>query len=499
MTSDVARQRSGAADAASAARAGETGGRRRPLRIAQVAPPIEPVPPAGYGGTERVVATLVDELQARGHDVTLFATGDSTANVRLVPTIERSLRASGEVVDPWPYIVATVEDVVRRSDAFDVIHAHLEWAGPLVARLASAPVVATFHGRLDQPFADQILADPPPGLVAISHAQAAAHPDVRWAGIVYNGLPFPPVRTDLVRGDDLCFVGRLAAEKGVADAIEIARLSGRRLRIAAKKPWLPSEIRYYDEVFQPALKTADVEFLGELQGHERDELFATSHATLMPGSWPEPFGLVAIESLACGTPVLARPAGALPEIIREGRDGFFGHDARELAGLIARLEGLDRDDMQRSVRERFSAARMAAAYEDIYDAVIAERQAAAGRGGLWTAVGPGVDPGSGVRRGNAVRSEVVVDEDREGEAELGPTGRSRLGPDAAAHRLDERAADEEPDAGSGRLGRGGRRSVVQLEEAPDLGALDPRALVEDADVNLVLEHLGDDVDGRPVG
>ena len=247
MTSDVARERPAAADAASAARTGDPGRSTRPLRIAQVAPPIEPVPPPGYGGTERVVATLLHELQSRGHDVTLFASGDSSADVRLVPTVERALRASGDAVDPWPYIVATVADVVRRAPEFDVIHAHLEWAGPLVARLSPTPVVATFHGRLDQPYAASILADPPRGLVAISHSQASAHPDVPWAGVVYNGLDFPPVSADVPRGDDLCFVGRLAAEKGVADAIEIARLSGRRLRIAAKKPWLPSELRYFHE------------------------------------------------------------------------------------------------------------------------------------------------------------------------------------------------------------------------------------------------------------
>jgi glycosyltransferase involved in cell wall biosynthesis len=404
MTRDVARERPVASDAAHAARPGEPTGSRQSLRIAQVAPPIEPVPPPGYGGTERVVATLVDQLIGRGHDVTLFASGDSSAEVRLVPTVERALRASGDVVDPWPYIVATVADVVRRAPEFDVIHAHLEWAGPLLARLSPTPVVATFHGRLDQPFAASILADPPRGLVAISQSQASADPDVPWAGIVYNGLDFPPIPTDTRRGDDLCFVGRLAGEKGVADAIEIARLSGRRLRIAAKKPWLPSEVRYFHDVFEPALKTADAEFLGELEGNERDELFATSFATLMPGSWPEPFGLVAIESLACGTPIVARPSGALPEIIREGRDGFFGDDPRELAGRLDELESLDRDDMRRSVRERFSAERMAASYESVYEAVIAGQDGPPRGDSQWAPVGPGIGVSA-----QAIGSELLVD------------------------------------------------------------------------------------------
>jgi glycosyltransferase involved in cell wall biosynthesis len=343
------------------------------LRIAQVAPPAEPVPPPGYGGTERVVGELISELVARGHDVTLFASGDSTAPATLVPTVPKALRPAGRLQDAWSYTVTTILEALRQQDEFDIVHAHLEWAGLLLARAAATPVVLTFHGRLDLPWAIAALADPPPGLVAISQAQAATHPDVPWAGIVHNGLDLADAPFDRRRGDALCFVGRAAPEKGVVDAIEIARRAGRHLRIAAKEGGSPSERAYFEEVFKPALKDADVEFLGELTGAERDRLFAESYATLMPGSWPEPFGLVAIESLACGTPVIARRVGALPEIIRDGVDGFFADDATGLAFQVPQVEGLDREEIRRSVIERFSAARMADGYETIYRRLIAER------------------------------------------------------------------------------------------------------------------------------
>ena len=349
---------------------------RGALRIAQVAPPAEPVPPPGYGGTERVVGELVDELVARGHDVTLFASGDSTAPATtLLPTVPEALRPAGRSQDAWPYTVTTILEVLRREEEFDVIHGHLEWAGLLLARSARTPVVLTFHGRLDLPWAQAAFVDPPEGLVSISNAQAGTHPDLPWAGIVHNGLDLSGAPFDRRRGESLCFVGRAAPEKGIVDAIDIARRTGRHLRIAAKEGGTPTERAYFEDIFKPALKGADVEFLGELSGTDRDRLFAESYATLMPGSWPEPFGLVAIESLACGTPVIARRVGALPEIIRDGVDGFFGDDATGLAFQVPQVEDLDRAEIRRSVIERFSATRMADSYEEIYRRLIAERSA----------------------------------------------------------------------------------------------------------------------------
>jgi glycosyltransferase involved in cell wall biosynthesis len=257
--------------------------------------------------------------------------------------------------------------VIDHADAFDIIHSHCEqWALPL-ARVSPKPVVSTFHGRLDLPWASQAFVDPPDGLVAISCHQASTYPEVPWT-IIHNGLSLERAPFTEDPGDAFCFVGRADPEKGVVDAMEIAQKVGRRLRIAAKVGNLPHQRAYFENVFQPALQRAgsSVEYLGELTPADRDQLFAESHATLMPGAWPEPFGLVAIESLACGTPVLARRVGALPEILREGVDGFFGDDVKALAFFADRIPSLDRAEIRTSVMDRFSAVRMADRYEDLY-------------------------------------------------------------------------------------------------------------------------------------
>jgi glycosyltransferase involved in cell wall biosynthesis len=341
------------------------------LRIAQVAPPLERVPPRGYGGTERVIAELVRELVARGHEVTTFASGDSDVPGTLVETAPEALRPAGYGGDPSGWFVSTIQAVMAHGSEFDVIHSHLEWYSPMLAQASVVPVVSTFHGRLDHPWARSVLARAAGSYVAISESQASTHPEMAWAGIVHNGLDLRDAPFDRRRSEDLCFIGRVAPEKGIVDAMEIARLSGRRIRIAAKIGTTPYERGYYEDVFKPALEAAgtDVEFVGELEQAERDLLIADSYASLMPGSWPEPFGLVAIESLACGTPVIARRVGALPEIIRDGVDGFFGDDAAQLAYAVDRVETLDREEIRRSVHERFSATRMAEGYEAVYAAI----------------------------------------------------------------------------------------------------------------------------------
>jgi glycosyltransferase involved in cell wall biosynthesis len=344
----------------------------RRLRIAQVAPPHERVPPPAYGGTERVVHELVTELDRRGHHLTTFASGDSVVPGRHIETVRDALRPAGIAGDSAPWVYQTIRAVLDRAHEFDIIHSHLEWANLLLAQVSPVPVVSTFHGRLDPPWAAEMLRDPPGGLVAISRSQASTQPSLAWAGIVHNGLTFVDVPLDHPRGDALCFVGRMGAEKGVVEAIQIARAAGRSLRIAAKTGRTSDDRDYARDVFEPALKAAGslVEFLGELEQAERDILFAESYAALMPGSWPEPFGLVAIEALACGTPVVARRVGGLPEIIREGVDGFLGADVPELARLVERVDGLDRAEIRRSVRQRFSVARMTDGYEAIYRTMI---------------------------------------------------------------------------------------------------------------------------------
>jgi glycosyltransferase involved in cell wall biosynthesis len=343
----------------------------RPLRIAQVAPPFERVPPRAYGGTERIVHGLVTELDRRGHEVTTFASGDSVVPGRHIETVPQALRPLGYGGDSLPYMQLTLHEVLARATEFDIIHSHMEWASLLLARVSPVPVVSTFHGRLDLPYADAMFRDPPAGLVAISKNQASTHPDVPWAAVVHNGLRLTeaPFGTSQ-RTDALCFVGRVAPEKGIVEAIDIALEAGRPLRIAAKAGPTATEREYFDTVFQPALKAAgrSVEFLGELDQADRDELFAQSHASLMPGSWPEPFGLVLIESLACGTPVIARRIGALPEILRDGIDGFFGDDVTAMAFKVDRVVDLDRRAIRESVLDRFSVERMTDRYLAVYRA-----------------------------------------------------------------------------------------------------------------------------------
>ncbi len=351
----------------------------RRLRLAQVAPPIEPIPPRGYGGTERIVHELTRELARRGHEVVLFASGDSASPGRLIETVPLALRGQGFTGDASPWFSATLLQVLRYQADFDVIHSHLDFHSVLLGRVAATPVVGTFHGRLDTPFAASILRDRPAELVAISHGQAAQQPDLPWAAVVHNGLSLRHMPFRERPEGSLAFVGRIMPEKGILDAIEVARLSGRTLRVAAKEPWLANEVAYYEDVFKPALARADVELLGELGPADRDALLASSYATLMPSTWPEPFGLTAIESLACGTPVIARRVGGLAEIVREGVDGFLGDDAPALAAAIDGVAGLDRAAIRASVLERFSAERMADGYEQVYAGILAARQPIAGR------------------------------------------------------------------------------------------------------------------------
>jgi glycosyltransferase involved in cell wall biosynthesis len=332
-----------------------------------------------YGGTERIVHELTQELVRRGHDVTVFASGDSDVRPAAHhPTVQQALRPAESTDDSGPWFAATADAVMRRAGEFDIIHSHLEWWSLPLTRLSPTPVVATFHGRLDLPYSALLFKDAREGVVAISRHQASAHPDVPWT-VVHNGLTLAGMPFRQERTDAFCFVGRIDPEKGVVEAINIATRAGRPLRIAAKVGTLPAQRQYHEEIFLPAVRRAgpSVEFLGELRPHDRDRLFSESYATLMPGAWPEPFGLVAIESLATGTPIVARRIGALPEIIREGVDGVFGDDETHLAFLSERVGGFDRAAIRDRVVERFSAERMTDRYEELYARMLG-RQVASG-------------------------------------------------------------------------------------------------------------------------
>ena len=341
------------------------------LRIALVAPPMLPVPPPTYAGTERVVAALGDELVERGHEVTLFASGDSRFAGRLVPTPPQSLWSTGYQGDVSSFINVTLARVWAEIEQFDVVHSHVETLGFLFARHSPAPVLTTLHGRLDVAGIPELLeefTDIP--LVAISDSQRRWSPDANWVATIHHGLPLEQMPFSPTSGDYLAFVGRITPEKGVADCIAVARSAGMKLRMAAKV-YDEHEKEHFAEVVQPAIRDGTVEFLGELGPQERDALYAGAAATLMLGAWPEPFGLVAIESMATGTPVIARRAGALTETIDHGQTGFLVDDEIEAELAIRFARELDRETVRRLVVSRFSPQRMANEYEAVYRALIA--------------------------------------------------------------------------------------------------------------------------------
>jgi glycosyltransferase involved in cell wall biosynthesis len=332
-----------------------------------------PVPPLKYAGTERVVAVLANALHERGHEVTLFAPGDSEVECEVVPTVSRSLWSTGYRGDLSSYINVTLAKAWAQHDRFDVIHSNVETLGFLFARLCPTPVVATLHGRLDDSGVPALLdefADVP--LVAISASQRRWSPNANWVATIHHGLPLDGVPFVEVPGPYLAFIGRIAPQKGVADAIDLARSCGLRLVIGAKV-YDHEERELFEQVVAPAIDEGVVEFLGEIGPVERDAVYAGALATLMLGPWPEPFGLVAIESMATGTPVIARRAGALPEIIEHHRTGFLIDDMGEARLAVERAAALDRRQIRETTLVRFSADRMVDDYERVYRQLIAER------------------------------------------------------------------------------------------------------------------------------
>jgi glycosyltransferase involved in cell wall biosynthesis len=324
------------------------------------------VPPVSYAGTERIVAVLVAELHRRGHKVTLFAAGDSAVDYELVPIIPRSLWSTDYRGDVSNYIALTIATVWREHARFDVIHSHLETTAFPFARYCPTPVVTTLHGRLDVAGIPSLMnefSDIP--LVAISRNQRRWFPDANWVATIHHGLDLEQAPFSAKPGDYLAFVGRVAPEKGVRQAIELARRVGMPLRMVAKV-YDDAEQAHYDEVVAGAVADGAVEFLGELPPLMRDPVLAGARATLMLGQWPEPFGLVAIESLATGTPVIARRAGALTETIEHGVDGFLIDDLSEAALAVELVGDLDRTEIRRRALERFSPGRMVDQYEKVY-------------------------------------------------------------------------------------------------------------------------------------
>jgi glycosyltransferase involved in cell wall biosynthesis len=348
------------------------------MRIAQVAPLFESVPPQRYGGTERVVSYLTEELVRRGHDVTLFASGDSCTRATLVPVVERAARFDATASDLYAAdAIRQLDMVAERAADFDVIHCHVDYLAFPVTRRLRTPAVHTLHGRLDLPYLGPLyrhFTDVP--LVSISDAQRRPLGDcgVRWAGTVYHGQPLTRYPLGDGSGEYLAFLGRCSPEKQLDVAIEIARRVGMTLKIAAKVD--AKDRPYFDRVIAPQLDDPLIDFMGEIGDEDKAVFLGAAKALLFPIDWPEPFGLVMVEAMACGTPVVARPCGAVPEVVEHGRTGFVADSLVELVEAVKRIDEIDRAECRRHVEARFSVKRMTDDYEAVYRRLRARRRAA---------------------------------------------------------------------------------------------------------------------------
>ena len=339
------------------------------MKIAQIAPLVESVPPRLYGGTERVVSWLTEELVAQGHEVTLFASGDSLTSAELCPIVPRALRLDG-IHNSLPYNIIMLDRVAQRMHEFDVLHFHIDFFHYPIFRNMVHKTLTTLHGRQDLPeLPDIYRAFPHMPLVSISDHQRKPVPPVNWMGTVYHGLPEQQFHEDAGAGGYLAFLGRICPDKGPVEAIEIARQSGMKLKIAAKVD--PVDRAYFEEVIQPLLdKSPHVEFIGEIDDSRKQEFLGNARALLFPIRWPEPFGLVMIEAMACGTPVVAFRSGSVPEVLEDGLTGFVVETIEEAVQAVARLDGLFRPSIRSRFEERFSARAMAREYSRIYRRLI---------------------------------------------------------------------------------------------------------------------------------
>jgi glycosyltransferase involved in cell wall biosynthesis len=345
--------------------------RRGALRIAQVAPLHESVPPRLYGGTERVVSYLTEELVALGHEVTLFASGDSVTRARLVPTWGRALRLDPERPDPIAAHLLQLERVFREAGDFDVVHFHCDFLHYPLTRRAGIRSLTTLHGRLDVPGLGDLYREfTEIPLVSISDAQRAPLPWANWRATVHHGLPrsFAPLHPG--PGEYLAVLGRVSPEKGVDRAIEIARRTGMPLRIAAKVD--AADRDYFEEVIRPLLREPGIEFVGEIGDEDKAEFLGRAYALLFPIDWPEPFGLVMIEAMACGTPVVAFPRGSVREVLEDGVTGCVVSGVEEAVVAVERVASLDRTRCRAEFERRFSAERMARDYLSAYESRIRE-------------------------------------------------------------------------------------------------------------------------------
>lgn len=336
------------------------------MRIGQVAPLYESVPPQHYGGTERIVSYLTEELVRQGHEVTLYASGDSLTDARLVAACGRSLRLDERCIDQLAHHLVMLERVFHHADEFDVVHFHVDYLHFPFSRRRILPHVTTLHGRLDIPDLVPLYREyREMPVVSISDAQRGPLPWANWQATVHHGVPLDLYRFRARTGSYLAFLGRISPEKRVDRAIEIAKRVGVPLKIAAKVDRVDKE--YFESVIEPLLRDPLIEYIGEIGDGEKDEFLGNAYALLFPINWPEPFGLVMIEAMACGTPIIAYRRGSVPEVIDDGLTGFIVNSLEEAVQAVRRVPELNRASCRKAFEDRFSSKRMADDYLQIYE------------------------------------------------------------------------------------------------------------------------------------
>jgi glycosyltransferase involved in cell wall biosynthesis len=342
------------------------------MHIAQIAPLTEAVPPKLYGGTERVVHWLIEELVALGHQVTLFASGDSNTSATLEPMWDSALRLDGSVRDPNALHMTMLERVRQRAAEFDILHFHLDYYPWSLFSRQATPFVTTLHGRLDLPELEPMFTTfSSVPVISISNAQRRPAPNANWIRTIHHGLPDNLLRPSTVRPSYLAFLGRIAREKRVDRAIRIAGRCGMPIKIAAKVD--AADIDYVEQEVRPLLSERHVEYVGEITDRDKPDFLGGAHSLLMPIDWPEPFGLVMIEAMACGTPVIAYNRGSVPEIVEDGVTGFIVEDELSAISAVHRLPHLSRQTVRRRFEERFTASRMATDYLSVYRSLVTHR------------------------------------------------------------------------------------------------------------------------------
>ena len=339
------------------------------MKVAQVAPLYESVPPKLYGGTERVVSYIAEELVSEGHDVTLYASGDSVTTAELRPICEQALRLQGSnVIDPLADHIRMLEIVAQDASEFDIVHFHIDYLHFPITRRQNFPAVTTLHGRLDIPQLQGLFREfPEMNLVSISNSQREPMAWANWIGTVHHGLPEQLYSPTYTEGKYLAFIGRISPEKRVDRAIEIAKRTGMPLKIAAKIDKVDQD--YFDAEIKGLLDHPLVEYIGEIGEHEKAEFLGNASALMFLINWQEPFGLVLTESMACGTPIIAYGMGSVPEVIDDGITGYIVHNMDNAAKAVTRIDALDRRTIRRVFEKRFSASRMCHDYVSIYQRI----------------------------------------------------------------------------------------------------------------------------------